>query len=158
MNWIFQAFVGAAVLHVLEEYFYPGGFPNFMKKSSPVFAPYVTTSFAILINGLFLVLCVLGAIFGARSLVFGLSIASFLIFNGLTHLAGSLRAGKYAPGMISGLLLYLPLGITAYALFLRSGQLSLLQALLSVALGVAYQIIPVGYLGMAALMSRERQT
>ena len=152
MNWIFQAFVGAAVLHVLEEYFYPGGFPNFMKKSSPVFAPYVTTSFAILINGLFLVLCVLGAIFGARSLVFGLSIAGLLIFN------GSLRAGKYAPGMISGLLLYLPLGITAYTLFLRSGQLSLLQALLSVALGFAYQIIPVSYLGMAALMSRERQT
>jgi hypothetical protein len=158
MNWIFQAFVGAAVLHVLEEYFYPGGFPDFMKKSSPIFAPFVTTTFAILINGLFLVLCVLGAIFGRSALVFGLSIGSLLVFNGLTHLGGSLRARKYAPGMISGLLLYLPLGLTAYVLFLRSGQLSVPQALLSVALGFAYQIIPVGYLGLATLTRRNSQT
>lgn len=154
MNWIFQAFLWAAVLHVLEEYFYPGGFPDFIKKSSPVFAPFVTTSFAILINGLFLVLCLLGALFGASSLVFGLSIASLLVFNGLTHLGGSLRARKYAPGMISGLLLYLPLGLTAYVLFWRSGQLSVSQALLSVALGIAYQIVPLGYLGLASLMRR----
>jgi hypothetical protein len=158
MNWIFRAFVGAAALHVLEEYFYPGGFPDFMKKSSPVFAPFVTTSFAVLINGLFLVLCILGAIFGKNDLVFGLSIGSLLVFNGLTHLGGSLRARRYAPGLISGLLLYLPLGITAYVLFLRSGQLSLSQASLSVALGIAYQFVPVGYLGLAALTRRNSQT
>jgi hypothetical protein len=154
MNWIFQTFVGAAMLHVLEEYFYPGGFPDFMKGSAPAFAPFVTTRFAILINGLFLILCILGAIFGRSALVFGLSIGSLLVFNGLTHLAGSLRAGRYAPGMISGLLLYLPLGITAYVLFLRSGQLSVPQALLSVALGMAYQIMPVGYVGLALLVRR----
>jgi hypothetical protein len=146
------------VLHVLEEYFYPGGFPDFMKESSPIFAPFVTTSFAILINGLFLILCILGAIFGKRALVFSLSIGSLLVFNGLTHFGGSLRAHRYAPGLISGLLLYLPLGLTAYVLFLRSGQLSVPQALLSVALGFAYQIIPVGYLGLATLTRRNSQT
>ena len=150
MNWIFQAFIGAAVLHVLEEYFYPGGFPDFMKKSSPIFAPFVTTSFAILINSLFLVLCILGAIFGASSLVFGLSIGSLLVFNELTHLAGSLRARRYAPGLISGILLYIPLEITTYVLLLRSGQLSILKALLSVFLGIVYQIVPIGYLGLAS--------
>ena len=154
MNWIFQAFVGAAVLHVLEEYLYPGGFPDFMKKSSPVFVPFVTTTFAILINGLFLVLCILGALFGASLPVFGLSIGSLLIFNGLTHLGGSLRARRYAPGMISGLLLYIPLGIAAYILFLRSSQLSVLEALLSVFLGIVYQIVPIGYLELASLMRR----
>lgn len=154
MSWIFQAFVGAAVLHVLEEYFYPGRFPDFMKRSFPIFAPYITTSFAILINGLFLVLCILGAVFGKRSLVFGLSIASLLVFNGFTHLGGSLRARRYAPGVLSGLLLYLPLGITAYVFFLRSGQLSVSQTLLSVLLGMAYQVVPVGYLGLALLMRR----
>ena len=154
MDWIFLAFVGAAVLHVLEEYFYPGGFPDFMKKSSPIFAPFVTTSFAILINGLFLVLCILGAFFGKRALVFGLSIGNLLVFNGLTHLAGSLRAGRYAPGLISGLLLYLPLGVMAYVLFLRSGQLSVNNALLSALLGLAYQAVPIGYLGLASLFKR----
>jgi Protein of unknown function with HXXEE motif len=146
--------VGAAMLHVFEEYFYPGGFPDFMKGSAPAFAPFITDGFAILINGLFLVLCILGAILGSSALVFSLSIASLLVFNGLTHLAGSLRARRYAPGIVTGLLLYLPLGITAYALFLRSGQLSVSQALLSGVLGIAYQLVPVGYLGLAALLKR----
>jgi hypothetical protein len=117
MDWIFLAFLGAAVLHVFEEYFYPGGFPGFMKRGSPPLAPFITKSFAILINGLFLVLCTLGAIFRSDALVFSLSIGSLLLFNGLTHLAGSLRTRSYAPGMVSGLLLYIPLGITAYILF-----------------------------------------
>jgi hypothetical protein len=154
MDWIFSAFVGAAFLHVLEEYFYPGGFPDFMKRTSPAFAPFITTNFAILINGLFLVLCSLGAIVGMDALVFSLSIAGLLTFNGLTHLMGSLRARRYAPGLISGLLLYIPLGITAYAFFLRSGQLSIAQAILSGLLGMAYQIVPIGYLGLASLMRR----
>jgi hypothetical protein len=154
MNWVFLAFVGAAVIHVLEEYFYPGGFPDFMKASFPAFAPFVTTSFAILINGLFLVLCLQGAILGRSAPVFSLSIASLLVFNGLTHLAGSLRARRYAPGLISGLLLYLPLGITAYVFFLRSSQVSVMQTLLSILLGLAYQAVPVGYLGLASLRRR----
>jgi len=154
MNWIFQAFVGAALLHVFEEYFYPGGFPNFMKRSSPAFAPFITTNFAIIINGLFLVLCILGAILGRDAPVFSLSIASLLVSNGLIHLAGSLRARRYAPGLVSGLLLYIPLGITAYVLFLGSGQVSIAQVLLSALLGLAYQLVPIGYLGLASLIRR----
>ena len=155
MDWIFLAFLGAAVLHVFEEYFYPGGFPGFMKKSSPPLAPFITKNFSILINGLFLVLCTLGAFFRSDALVFSLSIGSLLLFNGLTHLAVSLRARSYAPGMVSGLLLYIPLGITAYILFLRSGQISVSQALVSSLLGITYQVIPIGYLGLASLMRRK---
>ena len=154
MDWIFLAFLGVAVLHVFEEYFFPGGFPDFMKRSAPPFAPFITKSFAIFINGLFLVLCILGAIVGRDALVFSLSIGGLLCFNGLTHLAGSLRARSYAPGMISGILLYIPLGITAYVLFLRSGQVSVTHALLSGLLGMAYQVVPIGYLGLASLLKR----
>jgi hypothetical protein len=152
MDWIFQAFVGAAVVHVFEEYFYPGGFPDFMKRSAPAFAPYITTSFAVIVNGLFLILCFGGAMLGKDALVFSLSIAGLLIANGLMHLAGSLRARRYAPGLVSGLLLYIPLGITAYAYFLGSGQISVQQALLSALLGLAYQLVPIGVLRLAALI------
>jgi hypothetical protein len=155
MNWIFNAIVAAAVLHVLEEYFYPGGFPDFMKRMSPSFAPFITTKFAIVINGLFLVLCILGASVGRDALVFSLSIASLLISNGLIHLAGSLRARRYAPGLITGVLLYIPLGITAYIFFWDSGQISVTQGIVSVLLGLAYQVVPVSYLGLALLMKRE---
>ena len=158
MDWIFQAFVGAAVLHIFEEYFYPGAFPDFMKRTLPAFAPFITTNFAIVVNGLFLALCILGAMVRMDAPIFGLSIAGLLTFNGLTHLMGSLRARSYAPGLISGLLLHIPLGITAYALFLNSGQLSITQALLSALLGVAYQVVPVGYLGLVSLMRRSNQS
>jgi hypothetical protein len=154
MDWIFQACVVAAALHVFEEYFYPGGFPDFMKSSVAAFAPFITTNFALLINGLFLVLCLLGAIVGTDALVFSLSIAGLLIFNGLTHLLGSLRARRYAPGLVSGLLLYLPLGITAYVLFLRSSQVSVPQALFSALLGLAYQFVPITFSGLASLARR----
>lgn len=152
MDWIFSAFVGAAVLHVFEEYFYPGGFPDFMKRTSPAFAPFISTSFTVVVNGLFLLLCVLGAVLGRDAPVFSLSIAGLLVSNGLIHLAACLRTGRYAPGVISGFLLYIPLGIAAYALFLGSGQLSVAQALLSALLGLAYQLVPIGYLGLASRM------
>jgi hypothetical protein len=152
MNWIFSAFVGAALLHVFEEYVYPGGFPDFMKQSSPALAPFITTNFAVIVNGLFLVLCLWGAKLGRDALVFSLSIASLLITNGLMHLIGSQRARRYAPGLVSGLLLYIPLGITAYAYFLGSGQISVPQALLSALLGLAYQLVPIGILGLSSLM------
>ena len=154
MNWIFYTFIAAGMLHVLEEYFYPGGFPNFMKRMSPAFAPFVTTSFAIIINGLFLLLCVLAAVIGKSALVFSLSIASLLFTNGLVHILGSMRARRYAPGLITGVLLYIPLGITAYSLFWNSGELSINQGIVSFLLGLAYQVVPIGYLGLASLLRR----
>jgi len=154
MNWIFYTFIAAGMLHVLEEYFYPGGFPNFMKRMSPAFAPFVTTSFAIIINGLFLLLCVLAAVIGKSALVFSLSIASLLFTNGLVHILGSMRARRYAPGLITGVLLYIPLGITAYSLFFNSDELSINQGIVSFLLGLAYQVVPIGYLGLASLLRR----
>lgn len=154
MSWIFDTFILAGMLHVLEEYYYPGGFPDFMKRMSPAFAPFVTTSFAIIINGLFLLLCILASIVGKKMLVFSLSIAALLFTNGLVHILGSLRARRYAPGLITGVLLYIPLGITAYSLFWNLGELSINQGIFSLLLGLAYQVVPVGYLAMASLMRR----
>lgn len=154
MSWIFYTFIVAGVLHVLEEYFYPGGFPDFMKRMSPAFAPSVTTSFAIVINGLFLLLCVLAAVVGKTVLVFSLSVAALLFTNGWVHVMTSLRARRYAPGLITGTLLYIPLGISVYSLFWNSGEFSINQGTISLLLGLAYQIVPVGYLGLASLLKR----
>jgi hypothetical protein len=146
MDWIFYAFIGAAILHVLEEYGYPGGFSAFMRKMAPPFAPFVTARFALIINGLFLLLCVLAASVGQQSLAISLSIAGLCLLNGLAHATGSIRSRQYVPGLVTGLFLYIPLGITAYYLFSRSGQLSVWQGAMSGILGLAYQAVPLGYL------------
>ena len=81
MTWIFPAFLAASAVHMLEEYGYPGGFPDLMKRMNPRFAAHVTTPFAVLINGLQLLLCAVAIAVGGRPLVFSMSIAGLLFIN-----------------------------------------------------------------------------
>lgn len=150
MDWVFTAFVAAAVVHVMEEFVYPGGFMDVMRRFNPQFTPFVTARFAVIINGLFLLLCVLAAIVGRNSLVFGLSIASLLFINALAHTGATLRARGSTPGIISSVLLYLPLSVYAYYVFIRSGQMAWPELVASSLLGVLYQAVPVGYLLFSA--------
>lgn len=154
MNWISYVLVGAAILHVLEEYVYPGGFPAFMKKMAPALAPSVTPSFAVVVNGLFLLLCIAAALVGQRVPVFRLSIASLCGLNGLTHVLGTIRARQYAPGVLTGVLLYLPLAVLSYYLSVRSGEISIWQGVGSVLLGMVYQAVPISALGLAHALRR----
>ena len=154
MSWIFSAFVVAAVIHVLEEYAYPGGFLDWMKSMNPRFTPWITTKFAVIINGLFLLLCAMGTVVASRSLVFSLSVASLLFFNGLIHLAGTIRTKRYAPGVISGVLLYMPLSLYAVYLLAGTGRLTLAGGVMAGLLGVLYQAIPIGYLRLSSIAKR----
>ncbi len=153
MDWVFTAFVGAAVVHVVEEFVYPGGFMDVMKRLNPQFTPFVTVRFSVVINGLFLSLCVLAAIVGENSLIFGLSVTSLLFINALVHMGATLRARAYTPGIISSILLYLPLSLYAYYVFISSGQIAWPELATSGLLGILYQAVPIGYL----LLSSARQ-
>jgi hypothetical protein len=155
MNWVFIAFVGAAVLHVLEEYVYPGGFADWMRRANPRFAPSITTLFAVVINGLFLVLCVIAAVVSSRNLILGLSVAALLFVNGCLHLGGTIRARRYAPGAASGVLFYIPLALYAFSFSLNSGLVSLKEAAFAGALGLLYNLVPIGYLGLSSLTRRS---
>jgi hypothetical protein len=155
MDWIFPAFVPAAVLHILEEYVFPGGFPDFLRSLAPRFASYITTGFAIRINGGFLLLCVSAARLGAEAPVFSLSVAALLFVNGLTHVLSSLRTRGYSPGMITGALLYMPLAVTAYALVLHTVELTAWQIVLSILIGIAYQAVPLSVLALSANSERR---
>jgi hypothetical protein len=156
VNGIFLAILAAAVLHVLEEYVWPGGFPAFMKRMAMRFAPAVTTPFAVVVNGAFLLLCLAAAIAGRGAPVFGLSVAALLIINALTHIGGGIRARRYAPGLITGTLLYLPLGVYAFYAALTEGWATSRQALTAGLLGLAYAAVPLLWLGLAFLIRRCR--
>ena len=154
MDWVFWAFVGAAVIHIVEEYKYPGGFLDFVKCFNPRFGPSVTVNLAVILNSLFLLLCIAGAVAASKSPTFSLSIASLLFFNALMHIIGAIRARGYAPGVISGILLYLPLSLYAYYLFISSGHLTFLGLIVSSLLGVLYQLAPMGYLVLSGIAKR----
>jgi hypothetical protein len=154
MNWIFSAFLVVSILHMVEEYFYPGGFMEVMKHLNPRFAPFVTVPMALIVNGLQLVLCVLAMIVGRAMLTFSVSVAALLFINAWAHILGGIKAKGYVPGVITGLALYLPLSVYAYYLFVSSGQLTLNQVFVTVVLGLMYQAVPIGYFVMASAVRR----
>ena len=154
MDWIFSAFLVVSMLHMVEEYFYPGGFMDVMKRLNPRFAPLVTAPMAIVINGLQLLLCVIAILVGSNLLAFSMSVAALLFINAFAHIMGSLIAKGYAPGVITGVLLYLPLSVYAYYLFIGSGQLTPGEVIITGILGLAYQAVPLSYFVIATRLRR----
>ena len=156
MDWIFGGFLAASILHMVEEYFYPGGFMDVMKGFNPKFAPFVTPRMAVIINGLQLLFSMLAMIVGRNLPIFSMSIAGLLFINALMHIGACVRIKGYSPGVVTGALLYLPLSIYAYALFLGSSQLTWGGILITGLLGLLYQAIPIGYFLSAAEYYRHK--
>lgn len=154
MEWIFIAFLAASMIHMGEEYFYPGGFMEVMKRLSPKLAPLVTVPMAVIINGLQLLLCFVAIAIGKNALAFSMSVAALLFINGLMHIMGCVRVKGYAPGVITGVLLYMPLSVYGYYLSISSGQLTLNGVIVTAVLGLLYQAVPISYLVLASAIRR----
>ncbi len=149
MEWIFAAFLAVSILHMGEEYFYPGGFMEVMQQLNPRFAPLITVPMAVTINCLQLLLCLAAMAVGRRAMIFSMSVAALLFINGIVHIAGCVRIMGYAPGVITGIMLYLPLSVYAYYLSINSGRLTWKGGIAAAGLGFLYQAVPIGYLVLA---------
>lgn len=125
-----------------------------MKRLNPKFAPLVTVPITVIINGLQLLLCVVAILIGENDLIFSMSVAGLLFINGLMHVVGCVRAKGYAPGVITGILLYMPISGYAYYLFISSGQLMLKGVIVTGILGLLYQAVPIGYFWLASTFRR----
>ncbi len=137
-----------------EEYVFPGGFTTFMKRVNPRIAPAVTTPAVVIINGLQIALCILVILVGRNNLTFSTSPAGLLFLNSLVHIGGCIRVKGYAPGVITGTLLYLPLSLYAYYFFGSTGQISFLEGIMSFGLGILYQVIPFAYFALSSVLKR----
>ncbi len=135
-NWIFVALLGAAAVHIFEEYVYPGGFPDALRKLLPRGGHLFTPKFHLAVNGLFLLLCLSSVSIGKSNLILSLSTFSLVFANAVLHIRGAIVMKRYYPGVISGALIYIPLAVYAYSVFLSSRQLTWLQAGFSFLLGV----------------------
>ena len=99
---------GAYVCHLLEEWF--GGLPEWM--SVVLGSPLPRPAF-IAINTVAFLLMVVGIRATTRRESngwMGIAVATILLVNGVAHLLGSVVTGTYAPGLVTGVVLYLPLG------------------------------------------------
>jgi hypothetical protein len=74
---IFVAIFTASVIHIVEEYLFPGGFIDLMKRLNPRFASFVTVPAVVVINGMQLLLCLAAIEVYQERLIFSMSAAGY---------------------------------------------------------------------------------
>ncbi|MFB0561951.1 MAG: HXXEE domain-containing protein [Candidatus Lokiarchaeia archaeon] len=144
--------MAAAVIHVFEEYF--KGFIDWMKETYPG----GTKSLFIVVNAVFIILCVLAALINVAIPFFSLSIAGLLFINPLIHIGGTIRYRRYAPGVVSAILLYIPLSLYAYYLYAEAGLVTLIVFILSVVLAIVWQVTPLSYMLIRKRLMKTRES
>ena len=159
MSWLWWAPLGAAALHIGEEFVYPGGFAAWDRMYRPAIAGSITPGLHVVVNALLLFACAsvgISGMPGAAIVVGGtrfrssvpaslsapvwLGLAALLFSNAIFHLVGAYRTKRYSPGMVTGALLYVPMAVVGYWHFMSTGEASPLQAAIAACLGGSYHL------------------
>lgn len=143
MNWLYAAPFVAACLHITEEFFWPGGFAEWDRRYRPEFAGSITSRLHIIVNVLLLIIAydVFALRHNATGPLLWMTVAAIEFTNALWHVRGAWKTRSYSPGMVTGILLYIPVTVFGYVYFLRSGATTPLTALLGLAIGASYLLI-----------------
>lgn len=132
------------LLHLAEEWF--GGFVSW---SGAVLGTAITVERFVVINAVGFVMFASGtaaALRFPRMAWFGTSFAALVGVNGVLHTLATLALGRYSPGTVTGLLLYLPVS----ALVLRASAARLPRTVF--AASVAFGVLLHGFATWVALL------
>ncbi|HKP02420.1 MAG TPA: HXXEE domain-containing protein [Chthoniobacterales bacterium] len=151
----------AALIHIFEEFVFPGGFKEWWTAYRPDIRASVTDRYLVIIN-MVLVLFSANVALAVRSprgngVAAWLALAALLAENAVFHIVGAIQTRRYSPGMISGILLYIPLAIYGYIFFLRSGRASGTVALIAAAVGSSYYFISLANHKRRAAFERKKK-
>ncbi|ATC65011.1 hypothetical protein CMV30_14130 [Nibricoccus aquaticus] len=115
-------------LHIIEELFWPGGFREWYHLYRPQVAG-APMSYYYKANACYFA-AVLTVPLGRHSAYATLFVAGVLFYNLIfTHILGAFKTRRYSPGIVTGLLLYVPLFVTSYGYFLAKHVVSIPAAL-----------------------------
>ena len=134
--------LAAVALHLVEEFVWPGGFADWYRAYRPARAVSVTTAFLWWINAVLVALAIAPVVLGAtrQGIALWLVVASVGAANGAFHLWATLAWRRYSPGLVTGVLVYVPLALAGfwYAVTTRAVPPSaLVQAIVA---GPAYHV------------------
>jgi hypothetical protein len=148
IEWLRWAPLTAASLHVFEEFAWPGGFSRWYRTYRGN-AKSVNRRFLVIINAGLVITLLEGAIAGRTpvGVALLLTFSAVLFSNGCWHLWASYRSHSYSPGVISGVLVYLPLGLFEYSGWIRVGRASLGTAAVALLIGTSYPLWSAAYHG-----------
>ena len=159
VGWLWWAPLGAASLHIGEEFVYPGGFAEWDREYRSSIRASITPGLHIVMNAAMLVACFSIGVAGLpqSTLVVGglrfrsmfpgtlavpswLAMAALLFSNAVFHLVGTFKTGRTSPGVRTGVALYMPMAIFGYSYFLSTGQVSPVVAATCALVGGSYHL------------------
>ncbi|MCB9459008.1 MAG: HXXEE domain-containing protein [Anaerolineaceae bacterium] len=138
-NWVIFLTVIIGGVHTFEEYTFPGGFIRWFNTgimSSPdANAPLSIRSafFYDAVAGIVIILAII--LLGTQVMWLVLGAVSVMFINGMLHVMDSVVHGRYAPGMVSSLLLNIPLGAYIIHFYWANGQATLMDVAIAYMMG-----------------------
>ena len=155
-SWLPWAPLIAGILHLTEEFVFPGGFPTWY-RAYRTDASSVTTRFLVIVNVVLVIACLNIVQLGHTmpGAIAWLTIMALLSSNGIWHLWASVKSHTYSPGVITGIAIYVPLALFGFSLAIRSGAVPWVTALIAAAIGGSYHFWSALYHGSLKAFSRK---
>ncbi|WP_221392934.1 HXXEE domain-containing protein [Dyadobacter sp. NIV53] len=132
----------AIMLHVTEEFLFPGGFAEWYAELRPPKTEGIRYGYLVWINTLMIGVCVLPLYLGENPRAISIWYCNTAIagINACFHIYGVFVLKKYSPGVVTGVLFYLPLFIVGSWQLLSAESISLLKASVFVAIAIGYHV------------------
>ena len=150
-EYVLWVVVIACTLHVVEETMLD--FVGMVAKVSPF---KITLSDFYVVNAAMIVGAVAGAEIGWKVPAISLIIPALIVINAVFfHIGGTLVLRKFSPGLITSVLVYLPVAAWVYFAAASDGVLSTSALVLSTLGGIATQAFPIGLMAFRSRLLRE---
>lgn len=123
------------LMHIAEEYWFGGGYSAYLMKLRGV---HLSQTRFLVAQSIGLFLVILGILIARRIGFLRIMIVilgATVLTNGITHTATSLSQLSYGPGLITSLLVWLPLGVATLIRF--HGEIKPRKYWMAIAIGVA---------------------
>ena len=132
--WWMWSFPISYLIHIAEEYWGGEGYSAYLYRLRGV---HLSNGRFFFFQGLGVVLVIIGIFISLqlRFPRFFLGIMGALVLsNGITHTVTALRHGGYGPGLVSCVLVWIPLGLVT--LFLLYGEMPAARLAVTIAIGI----------------------
>ena len=139
MPWLWL-FVITYVVHIAEEYWGGEGYSAHLLRTKGV---YMSPSRFLIVQAIGVVLMIAGVLIARRprfpnalAIIYGATVLG----NAATHIVNALRTLEYEPGLISAIVMWLPLGLFTILYFKRY-VLNAKRFWISIAIGFAINLV-----------------
>jgi hypothetical protein len=122
------------LLHIAEEFYCNGGFPQYMLKYYHV---ELTEARFLKLQLIGVIAMIIGLWLSARlrfPRMMLVILASVVLMNAVSHLTRSVANARYEPGLLTGVALWMPLGLVT--IYLNRAEMSSSRLMFSIAIGL----------------------